>query len=166
MYVNFSIRLKISTLSRAAIPPFITRGLRGSERAVKLQLISIIKISLPFMGLAGVSRSEVSFFGSDLWRLLSSETVLPSDLILSCCSRWVRKIYSPLPRRKMGKCFLAPRNSRILIPLRESLRRILFPYSFSPLTALIFHYTLPPPSSLTPLFKPWWNGMEWNENSG
>lgn len=27
-----------------------------------LQLISIIKVSLPFMGLAGVSRSEVSFF--------------------------------------------------------------------------------------------------------
>lgn len=111
------------------------------------------------MGLAGVSRSEVSFFGSDLWRLLSSETVLPSDLILSCCSRWVWKIYSPLPRRKMGKCFLVPRNSRILIPLRDSLRRDP-PFSFSPLTALIFHYTLPPPSSLTPLFKPWWNGME------
>lgn len=48
----------------------VERGCRSSfyctlERAAEdLQLISIIKISLPFMGLAGVSRSEVSsFFG-------------------------------------------------------------------------------------------------------
>lgn len=38
--------------------------LRAAARHCRhnLQLISIIKVSLPFMGLAGVSRSEVSFF--------------------------------------------------------------------------------------------------------